>query len=259
MLGDDAWRRLFHADPQVIGRAVVLDGFSYTIIGVLPPSFELDLPTRPRNVDLWKVPDSWWQNGNMWASEGLSAGKLQFIGRLTATANEAEAIQQVARFAESERRRQTALAAAGLDLAIAPLQADVVREAKPILIILSGGVVCVLLIACANVMNLLLVRAYSRRRELAVRLALGSSRTHLIRLMMVESVVLASAGGVGGGAAAVYGGPVPRGASSRKPAASRRDRRRCRRACFCDGDRSCLPVRLRSAASASRDPDGCGG
>ena len=198
MLGDDSWRRLFHADPQVIGRAVALDGFAYTIVGVLPASFELDLPTLPRKVDVWKVPDSWWQNGNLWASEGLSSGMFQFIARLTPGADERDAVSQVARFGESERHRQTALAVAGLDLAMAPLQAELVREAKPILVIISGAVGCVLLIACANVMNLLLVRAHSRRRELAVRLALGSSRARLVRLMMVESVVLAAAGGVGG-------------------------------------------------------------
>lgn len=187
------------------GRTVALDGFTYTVVGVLPASFELDLPTLPREIDLWKVPDAWWQNGDVWSGDSLSAGVLQFVARRRTDASEAEARQQLAAFAERERGRQVALAAAGFDLRLEALHAFIVHDATPMIAVVFGAVVCVLLIACANVMNLLLVRAHARRRELAVRVALGSSPARLVRLLLVESAVLGVIGGGIGCAAAVYG------------------------------------------------------
>ncbi|HEY7285534.1 MAG TPA: ADOP family duplicated permease, partial [Vicinamibacterales bacterium] len=198
MLGHAAWQRLFNGDPAAVGRSLTLDGFTYTIVGVLPDSFRLDLPTLPREIDVWKVPDAWWQNGDIWADENVSTGVLQFVARLKADVTEVQARHQVAQFAEHERARQSTVTAAGFDLAMVPLHASMVRDAQPVLVVLFGSVACLLLIACANVTNLGLVRMHNRRRELAVRLALGSSLSRLVRLFVVESAVLASLGGIAG-------------------------------------------------------------
>jgi putative ABC transport system permease protein len=205
MLGHQAWLRLFNGDAGAVGRSVTLDGFTYTIVGVLPASFTLDLPGVPRGIDIWKVPDTWWQNGNIWSGEHLSTGVLQFIARLNTGATEAQAREQVARFGERERALQTLSAEEGFELALVPLHASMVGDAKPLLLVLFGAVVCVLLIACANVMHLLLVRAHGRARELTVRVALGASPSRLARLMVAESIVLALLGG-GGGALLAHSG-----------------------------------------------------
>src|SRR5262249_48034892 len=150
----DAWRRLFDGDPAAVGRSLTLDGFTYTIVGILPASFHLDLPALPREIDVWKVPDAWWQNGDVWGGDNLSAGILQIVARLNADATGARARQQVAQFAERERARQSTIAAEGFDITVAPLHAAIVRDAKPVLLVLFAAVACVLLIACANVTNL---------------------------------------------------------------------------------------------------------
>src|SRR4030095_16264105 len=91
LLSDAFWRGHFAADPEAVGTSVALDGRAYEIVGVLPAAFRLELqrlPLRlelrppPAEIDVWKVPDDWWQNGNVWASTGLDAGILKLVARL---------------------------------------------------------------------------------------------------------------------------------------------------------------------------------
>jgi len=202
MLSHGAWRRLFAEDPTIVGRAITLDGRSYAVTGIVPASFALELPSLPRDIDVWKVPDTWWQNGDVWNADGRGPGLLQFVCRIAPDVPVARARAQLAAFTAAERELDAQSAADGLELVMTPLQGAIVGETKPILLTLVGAVTCVLLIACANVMNLLLVRADARRRDLAVRLALGSSRGRLMRVLVLESALMSLAGGAAGCAAA---------------------------------------------------------
>ena len=182
LLSDKLWKRRYAADPGILGRQMTLNGQPHTVIGVMPPGFK-----HPQRAELW-VPIA--------LTPQLMANRtntmLRLVGRLKpglsherATADVAAAYQELAqRHPETNKGMTPSLARFG----------DT-GDAKPLLLILSAGVGFVLLIACANVANLLLADAASRRRELAVRTALGASRYRVIRQMLTESLLLAVAGG----------------------------------------------------------------
>ena len=205
VLSQGIWKRHFGEDETVLGQSVALDGHPYTIVGVLPADFSLQLPYFPAEIDVWKVPDTWWQNGDIWNAQGVEFGLLRLIGRLDPGQTPAAAQAELATIAESLRERHAELSKAGFEFAVDPLHEEVVGSARSTLMMLLGAVSLVLLIACANVTNLLLVRAEARRREIALRAALGCSRAGLVRLLVVESLVLAVAGGVAGLALGVGG------------------------------------------------------
>ena len=182
LLSDKLWKRRYAADPGILGRTLTLNGQPHLVIGVMPPSFR-----HPQRAELW-VPIA--------LTPQLMANRtntmLRLVGRLKpgvshdrATADVAAVYQELAqRYPETNKGMTPALARFG----------DT-GDAKALLLILSAGVGFVLLIACANVANLLLADAASRRRELAVRTALGASRYRVIRQMLTESLLLAIAGG----------------------------------------------------------------
>ncbi len=196
------WQRRFGGDPGVLGRALQLGGGPAEIVGVMPEDFKLLLPPTVRaetDVDLWGPARLDYENAprtNVY---------LHAIGRLAPGVSvfraQAELDTQAARIREEFSISETA----GYYLRIEPLHEDVTRQVRPTVLALLGAVAFVLLIACANVANLLLVRAAARSREMAIRAALGGSRRRLIGQVFVESVVLALVGGTVGVVLAQFG------------------------------------------------------
>jgi predicted permease len=186
------WQRRFGGNPGVIGRTLHVDDGAYTIVGVLPRDFRLILPDDsnvPTNVDLF-VPVG------IDFSEPDGPAFLHLIGRLRPGANIRQAQSEADEMAAQLRKLVPGFAAADFALHVAPLHEDDVRTVSRTLVLLFGGVAVVLLIACANIANLLLARTHSRAHEMTIRTAVGATRSRAIRQLLTESVLLGLAGGV---------------------------------------------------------------
>jgi predicted permease len=193
------WRNRLGEDPNILGKTIALDRLPRTIVGVMPQGFDFPrgsqmwLPSLPLDKVTQSFPLS--PNGPIFIVSMLALRKPEVTPQQAATEMNRLSYTIRALYPSEMRKRGFR---ANLTLAALPLQAHLTGELRPALLVLSGAVALVLLIACVNIANLLLARAGRRQRELAVRLALGSGRSRIIRQMLTESLVLALPGGWAG-------------------------------------------------------------
>ena len=184
VLSGNLWRSRFGSDPSLVGKPILLGGDPYTVVGILPATFHSD-PPADVFIPLQADPNSTNQGHYLMAAGRLKPG---------ATLESAKANMMVA--GEQFRRANPIWMDQSEGVSVVSLRDAMVGDVRLALLILVGAVGFVLLIACANVANLLLARAAGRQREIAIRTAVGASRGHLIRQLLTESVLLSTIGGV---------------------------------------------------------------
>ena len=194
------WKNRFHSDPNVLGTTVDLDRRPYTIIGVMPRNFEFPLDGgRLSHRDLW-VPMSFTPVEKKSEGDNFDYG---VVARLKPGITMSQAQHDVDRVAAGIQAQYPAGTNLKLHAGFIPLRDEVIQNARPILHVLFGAVALILLIACANLANLLLVKAAGRRREFGMRLALGATRRTMFGQLLTESLALSFLGGCAGVALAV--------------------------------------------------------
>ncbi|HEV2802104.1 MAG TPA: ABC transporter permease [Pyrinomonadaceae bacterium] len=195
ILTHDFWRRRYAADPSIVNRALMLNGQPYTIVGVMSEDFNFPPTGNDILIPFTITQKDREERGNHY---------LRGMGRLKPGVTQAQADAELATIA-SRLEAQYPETNSNRTLATESLKASYVRGPRPGLLVLLGAACFVLLLACANVANLLLVRAASRQKEIAIRMALGAGRRRLIRQLLTESVLIALIGGGLGLLVAVWG------------------------------------------------------
>lgn len=191
LLSQGLWQRRFGSAANIVGQVIPVNGQSTTVIGVMPNDY------RP-NIEFWMPMALTYQNADR------NLHNIQVIGRLAAGSSQEQAQTEMSTIAQ-RLVEQYPDANTGWGVAVVPFNDLVIINIRPALMILLAAVGFVLLIACANVANLLLARAASREKEIAIRLAMGASRGRLIRQVLTESVLIALIGGGVGVLIALWG------------------------------------------------------
>jgi len=191
VIGHRLWRERFGGDLNVIGRSVSVEGYTKTIVGVMPAGFEF-----PQHTEIWTPLTI--------VIETHNSRFRSVLGRLAPSATLPGATAELRTFAATRERADTTTHERST-AQVTPLRESIVGDVRPSLLIFGGAVCLVLLIACANVSNLMLMRATARTHELGIRAALGAGRSRLLRQLFTESIIVALIGGVLGLGVA-YGG-----------------------------------------------------
>ena len=188
VLSHGYWQARFHGDPAILGKTIEVDTFRggvYTVVGVMPPRFDY-----PRPVDVY-LPIAFWGGGPLPAPNAAARCCAWFsvIGRLKPGVSAERAQSEIGAIAQRLDRRQ---------VQVVPLRREIVGERRTGLLLLFAAVACVLLIACANVANLMLSRVLARSSEMAIRRALGAGTGRLVRQVLAESLLLSGIGAAPG-------------------------------------------------------------
>jgi putative ABC transport system permease protein len=191
------WRGRLGADPHAVGETLTLDGAAYTIVGVMPQGFDY-----PKGTQIWR-PLPMDESGQRPRSAMRPMRLVNMLARLRPGLTEEQFLTQLPQVtagirAEYPKDFETAGFLDGMRILATPLQRRITGDLRPALLVLSGAVLLVLLIGCANLANLLLARAAAREREMAVRMALGSGKARVLRQMFQECLLLAVPGGLAG-------------------------------------------------------------
>jgi Acidobacterial duplicated orphan permease len=195
ILSEGLWMRQFNSDPNIIGRTLQIDRRLYTVIGIMPKSFQFPIQTLPVELYVTFAYEASNADGSKPVTEERSSHSLEGIGRLKPGVTVEQAAADLRGIA-ANLEKQYPETNTRFGAAVLPLRDDLVGDVRTALYVLFGAVVCVLLIANANVANLLLARASVRGKEIALRAALGASRMRIIRQLLTESLLLAGIGGL---------------------------------------------------------------
>jgi len=204
ILGHGLWQSRFGSDPAIIGKPLTLNNQSYTVVGVMAPNFQFPVGFGYLGKVLNDPTDLYVPI----AASGNEAGRGNYsffaLGRLKPGVTIDQARAEMTTI-ERRLEQQYPDSNTGIGISLIPTQEQTVKEIRPALLVLLGAVAFMLLIACANIANLLLVRAASRQKEIAIRTALGASRLRVLRLLLAESLMLSLAGGLLGLLLAFWG------------------------------------------------------
>ena len=201
ILTDGLWRRRFSADPNMVGKSITLNGTSYAVVGVLPRDFQPIISRGLRNIDAELYRVLGYDASLPWACR--TCHHLSAVGRLRAGVSLSQASAEMDTISQNLwTEHPTEYSAAGV--IITPLVEQIVGPVRTTLMVMMGAVGLVLLIACANLANMLLARASRRSREIAIREALGAARSRIMRQLLTESVLLALGGAAWGFLVAIW-------------------------------------------------------